>query len=268
MGRNKQRVAAIVQARMGSTRLPGKVMKEAGGYPLLWHALNRLTYSTKLEDIIVATTLLFEDHIIADRAKEWGFDCYRGSPKDLLDRYYQAAKHFNVDYIVRITADCPLIDPKVVDMVIGRFLELRDYDLVGTQDSFPDGLDTSVFSFAALERAWKEARLPSEREHVGPYIVKHPDIFKIASIPCYRQLGHMRWTVDGELDLIFVREVMKRLYREGDIFYMDDILGLLEREPHLVEINKGIVRNEGYCKSLKEDEKSLEQRKRDLRTSS
>jgi spore coat polysaccharide biosynthesis protein SpsF len=201
---------------------------------------------------------------MAEKAAEWGVDSYRGSVDDLLDRYYRAARLYEADPVVRLTADCPLIDPKVVDRVIEKFLELGDHDLVGTDGTFPDGLDTSVFAFRALGRAWKEARLPSEREHVGPYITSHPEIFKTSSITCFKDLGRMRWTVDEERDLLFVKEVMKRLYREGEMFYMEDVLELLEKEPRLMEINKGIIRNEGLLKSLKENEEFIKRSKGDV----
>ena len=245
-------VVAIIQARMGSTRLGGKVLKEVCGKPLLWHLLYRLKHSKLINKIVVATTISSKDDVIVKKAVEWGYDVFRGSENDLLDRYYQAALKFKADPIVRISADCPLIDPKIVDMIIKEYLS-GIYDLAGTDDTYPDGLDTSVYSFSAIEKAWKEAKLPSEREHVGPYITKHPEIFKIKSIPFMQDLSFMRWTVDEEKDYLFVKEIFERLYKEGEMFYTEEILALIKKEPKLMEINSNIIRNEGYLKSLKED---------------
>jgi spore coat polysaccharide biosynthesis protein SpsF len=250
-------VVAIIQARMGSTRLPGKVLIDIEGKPVLWHLINRLQKSQLIDKIVIATTSNKNDIPILKFAEENGIDSYAGSEDDVLDRYYQAAKKFKADPIVRITADCPLIDPRIVDRVVGEFLNMKGCDAAGTDGTFPDGLDTSVFSFRALEKAWREARLPSEREHVGPYISKHPELFKIRGISYPTDLSHLRWTVDQEEDLTLVREIFQRLFREGEIFYTEDILRLLEKEPRLMDINSHIVRNEGYLKSLEQDKEYL-----------
>jgi len=243
---------AIIQARMGSTRLPGKIMKEVCGRPLLWHLLSRLKYSKRIKKIVVAIPTLKQDDIIEKNVRKWGFDVFRGDPNDLLDRYYKAARKFKANTIVRITADCPLIDPKIVDMVLKEYSS-GNFDVVKTDETFPDGLDAATFSFAAIEKAWKEARLPSEREHVGTYILNHPEMFRIKIITNNEDLGYMRWTVDEERDYQFVKAVFERLYEGGKMFYMKDVLDLLKKEPKLQDINKNIIRNEGYLKSLKED---------------
>jgi len=251
---NKPRVVAIIQARMGSSRLPGKVLKEAAGHPLLWHLIYRLKKAKTLDDIVLATSQLEEDRILLEKAEEWGIKTFAGSAEDLLDRYYRAAHEYNADVVVRITADCPLIDPKIVDRVVSEFLKLGNYAAVGTDDTFPDGLDTTAYSFAAIKQAWRQARLPSEREHVGPYIQNHPELFKTKAISFTPKSGHLRWTVDEEADLELVREIFGRLFKEEDMFCTKDVLELLEREPALSHINAYITRNEGYQKSLKEDE--------------
>ena len=254
-------VVAIVLARVGSTRLTQKVLKDIVGKPLLWHVINRLKKAKLIDEIVVATTTKEEDEPIIKLAKDNDVKSYAGSEEDVLDRCYQAAKIHKADVIVRITADCPLIDPNVVDKVINYFLD-NDFDYASNtnvgvrvlcKQAYPDGLDTEVFSFDALERAWKEAKLPSEREHVTPYIWKHSGVFKVGSIECDEDLSHMRWTVDYEEDLMFVREVYKRLYRKGEIFHMKDILTLLRVHPELMNINREIMRNEGYFKSLEKD---------------
>lgn len=247
--------AAIIQARMGSTRLPGKVLADIAGKPMLWHVISRMKYAKRIDDIIVATTILSEDKQILELASEMGIKSYAGSREDVLDRYYQAAIIYKADVIVRITADCPLIDPNIIDRTIEFYLT-HDFDYVSTaiKPTYPDGIDTEVFSFVILEKAWKEASFASEREHVTPYIRKNSQIFRIKSLENDEDLSYMRWTVDEERDLGFVREVYKRLYcKKGNIFYMKDVINLLRTHPQIMNINKGILRDEGYLKSLREE---------------
>lgn len=249
-------IAAIVQARMGSTRLPGKVMKTLSGRPMLWHIITRLSYSKKIENIIVATTERQEDSVIVKLASEMGINFYCGSSEDVLDRYYQSAKIFNVDPLVRITADCPLIDPEIVDNIVDYYSKSTfDYVTNTIEPTMPDGLDTEVFSFKTLEKAWTEAKKPSEREHVTPYIRNHPELFKLGNYEYEIDLSGMRWVVDEESDYRLISEVYKYLYKDGEIFYMNDVLNLLPRYPELNDINKNIKRNEGYIKSLENDNK-------------
>lgn len=245
---------AIVQARLSSTRLHGKALMNIMGKPMLWHVINRLKQSRHLNDVVIATTTKEKDKAIIQLAKESKVKSYSGSEDDVLDRYYQAATRFKADTIVRITSDCPLIDPKVVDTVTEYFLA-GNFDYVSNilKLTYPDGLDTEVFSYKTLKRAWEEARLESEREHVTPYIWKHPQIFNIGSFENDVDLSHFRWTVDVDKDIQFIREVYQRLYTEDGIFYMEDVLNLLQQHPELLEINKDCRRNEGYAKSLTED---------------
>ena len=247
-------IAAIIQARMGSTRLPGKVMKPLCGKPILWHIITRISYSKQIEKIIIATTDKEEDKVIVKLAEQMGVAFYRGSSDDVLDRYYQAARKFNVDPVVRITADCPLIDPEIMDNIIDYYLK-GGYDYVsnGLKPTLPDGLDTEVFSFKSLEKAWAEAKKPSEREHVTSYIYNHPELLKIHNYENDVDLSGMRWVVDEEADYQFISEVYKNLYKDGKIFYVKDIIRLLEEMPELLKLNKGISRNEGYRISLLKD---------------
>jgi len=250
----KVKTVAIIQARMGSTRLPGKVMEEIAGKPMLWYIIDRVKRSELIHGICVATTSTEIDRPIVKLAADSGTGSYAGSEEDVLDRYYRASKEFAMDAIVRITADCPLIDPRVLDRVIQRYLEGDcDYAANTLKPTYPDGLDVEVFSRAALERAWEESRLASEREHVTPYIWKNPEKFRLANVENNVDLSDLRWSVDENQDLEFVRQVYKHLYKEGYIFYMEDVLKLLEKYPALKQINRGIVINEGYYKSLKED---------------
>jgi len=247
---------AIVQARMGSTRLPGKILKPLVGKPALWHLITRLGYSKCLKDIVVATTVNSEDDIVINFCRENHFKWYRGSEEDVLDRYYQAAKAFRADPVVRITADCPAIDPTIADEVIDGYFK-GNFDVYSLGGEFPDGLDCGLFSFWVLEDTWKHAVLPSEREHVGTYMKKHPDKYRLGHLEKFKGLGHHRWTLDEEADLRFLQTVFDRLYEPGKIFLTHEILDLLEAEPQLMEINAGIIRNEGYLKSLAEDDKFL-----------
>lgn len=248
-------VVAIVQARMGSSRLPGKTMKEILGKPMLWHMINRLKESKLIEKIVIATTTKERDRIILEFAEKNGLESYAGSEEDVLDRYYQAAKKFGVETIVRLSTDCPLIDPELVDGVIRRYLENRDrLDYAHNGLSYPDGIvETAVFSFTALEKAWREARLASEREHVTAYIWKNPELFRIDTVEYEEDLSDMRLVVDDERDFQLVTEIFHNLYKEGEIFHLKDILHFLGKKPELLELNKRTVRNEGYLKSLAED---------------
>lgn len=249
-----RRVVAIIQARMGSTRLPGKVMMDIVGKPMLWHVINRVQHAKRLDDIVIATTALNEDKQILELASEMGVKSYAGSEDDVLDRYYQAAIIHEAYAIVRITADCPLIDPDIIDGVIEFYLN-HDFDYVSNtiKPTYPDGLDTEVFSLGVLKRAWKEATLASEREHVTPYIWKTPQMFRIKNLRNDTDLSYMRWTVDEERDLKFVREIYNKLYKECEMFYMGDVLKLLKKYSELMNINKDIIRDEGYLKSIMGD---------------
>ncbi len=245
-------IVVILQARMGSSRLPGKVMKEICGKPMLWHVVNRLLPSSLIDGLIVATSTNREDDIIETWCVDMGFNCFRGSESDVLDRYYHAALEYNVKTVVRVCADCPLIDPEIVDMVIEEYLE-GGHDHVGIEKSFPHGLDSEVFSFEALERAWREASLLSEREHVTPYIWKNDSLFNLGSIKHHEDFSHMRWTVDNERDFDFVKAVYEAMECPERVFTMHEVLTLLEEKPEIGELNSGGVRGEGYLKSLKED---------------
>jgi spore coat polysaccharide biosynthesis protein SpsF len=246
-------LTAIIQARMGSTRLPKKVMLNILGKPVLWHVVNRVSKARLIDGVIVATTVNSEDGIIVEFCKSNNILVFRGSENDVLDRYYQCAKKYNIKDIVRITADCPLHDPNVIDMVINEYLK-GDYDYVSNtiEYTFPDGLDVEVFSFEALEDTWKNAKLPSEREHVTSYIRKN-EKFKMKNVYSNKKYPIYRCSLDNPEDYEFI----KRIYEDigKDMFYIDDIINYLRGHQELLKINQHIKINEGYLKSLKEDEK-------------
>lgn len=251
-------ILAVVQARSSSSRLPGKVLKPILGKPMILHELERLQRSKRIDKMALATSRDESDNRLAKIVVDNGFEAYRGSLDDVLDRYYQCANPYQPDHVVRITGDCPVIDWRIVDAVIEKHLrEENDYTV--TTERFPDGLDTEVFRFAALERAWREADLPSEREHVTQYFRKHAEIFKLGHMDCEIDFNAMRWTVDEPQDFEFIRQVYEELYGQNNDFSMQDILRLLECKPEMLTINQGIQRNEGLLKSLKED-KEIEER--------
>lgn len=249
------KVIAIIQARMSSARLPGKVLMPLVGKPVLEHVVNRMQACKTISEVVVATSIDQTDDAIQAWCDQAAVSYYRGSLEDVLDRYYQAAKIYQADAIVRITADCPAIDPTIVDEVVTGFLA-GGYEFYGLSGEFPDGLDCTVFAFSALERAWREARLQSEREHVGPYIEKHPELFKSGGLQKFTGLSHHRWTLDEPRDYEFLQAIFAHLYRERTPFLASEVLSLLEEEPVLMGINSNIIRNEGYLKSLMKDRKA------------
>jgi len=236
-------VVAIVQVRTGSTRLPAKILEDIMGKTMLWHFFERIKKSKLINKIVIATTTKERDNVVVEFAKENSFEFYRGSEDDVLDRFYQTARIHKADPVVRVTPDCPLIDPQIVDEVIKQFLE-SNYDYICNTYSmegkpvYPPGFDVEIFSYGALEKAWRGAKDLLEREHVTLYFRRHPELFKIGSVGPKEDLSHIKLDVDYARDLKFVREIYKRLHKEGEIFYLEDILNLLKKYPALMDINK------------------------------
>jgi spore coat polysaccharide biosynthesis protein SpsF len=249
-------IAAIIQARMGSTRLPEKTLADLHGKSLLERVIDRARAIPGVERVIVATTTLEEDDPIAGCAARRGVAVYRGAIDDVLARFAGAARRVGAPVIVRITADDPFKDPQVCGVVLAEFLRRApniDYVSNTVEPTWPEGLDVEVFSREALERADREATLRSEREHVTPYIYNHPEFFRNLQVKHTRDLSTLRWTLDYAEDLAFARAVYERL-DQGAIFGMAEILALLEAEPALRELNRGFLRNAGYLKSLAEEQ--------------
>lgn len=242
--KNKPRVVAIIQARMTSTRLPGKVLRNIGGRPMLAWVVERTKRATLLDAVVVATTVEETDDPIFDYCQQQGILVYRGNLNDVLDRYYQAARQHHADVIVRITADCPLIDPVEIDHVVEEFFK-QAVDFAANRlpppfkRTYPIGLDTEVCSFAALERAWKEATEKYEREHVMPYLYSIEGRFKTIKLDHETDYGHYRWTVDNPADLKLVNEIVHRFDGRDD-FSWRDVIALFEREPELALLNAGL----------------------------
>ncbi len=281
------RIIAIIQGRMKSSRLPDKVLLDIGDRPMLQWVVERTRQAKTIHQVVVATTTDSSDDPVAEFCQSRDISFTRGSVHDVLDRYYQAAKRYRADVIVRITADCPLIDPELIDEAVNTLLDAKDrrsdlqlptsnfqpptsnlqsplLDFVANRlpqpwwRTYPLGLDTEVFTFAALERAWREASEPHHREHVTPYFYEDipaeelhfssnpqpvavsvsPRGFRVALLHHHVELGDHRWTVDTPEDLELVREIVVRL--PNDRFSWLDVLALMEREPELMQINSQI----------------------------
>jgi glutamate-1-semialdehyde 2,1-aminomutase/spore coat polysaccharide biosynthesis protein SpsF len=251
----QRNIVAIVQARMGSTRLPGKVLADVAGKPMIEHIVARLRRSQLINNVIVATSGAKADDRIANTGAQKGFNVFRGDENDVLDRYYQAAKSAKADVVVRITGDCPLIDPEVVDRVITAFLsEECDYASNTLVCTYPDGLDTEVFTFAALEIAWRDGRRVADREHVTPFL-KTSRRFRLRNVESElgRSTRNLRWTVDEARDLEFIRTVYERLSARK-VFGWREVLALLDANPPLGDLNTGLIRNEGFYRSLAQED--------------
>lgn len=237
------KIAAIVQARMGSTRLSGKVMKDIKGRTVLSHVIDRVRQSKLVKDILIATTIHERDNIIETEAIRCNAKVFRGSEDDVLSRYYNAAKENNIDIIVRITSDCPVIDPYVIDEIISIYLN-GQYDLVTNAGSditlrtFPRGLDTEVFSFEILENAFVNGREKYHREHVTPFIYEYTN--KIYYFKNEVDYSKYRWTLDTEEDFKLISEIYNRLYNGKHDFYLHDIIELFKQDPNLFTINAHI----------------------------
>lgn len=251
------KVVVITQARTGSTRLPNKVLKEINGQSLLEIHLKRIKKSKLINEIIVATTVNERDDIIESISSRLDVFCFRGSENDVLDRFYQAVKNRNVEYVVRLTSDCPLIDPNVIDRVVSEAIKSKVAYCSNTLiESFPDGQDVEVFTFKSLEKAWMEATLNSDREHVTPYIKKNSSFnggheFKALNIESdFLKFRDVRLTVDEENDFKVVEILIQNLGL--DVSYMDYSEFYLNNE-NILLLNNHITRNEGYLKSVKND---------------
>ena len=249
-------IGCIIQARMGSSRLPGKVLMNSGnGMPLLYYVINQLRHCSKVKNLVIATTTNQEDDEIEKFADNNSVNVFRGSEKDVLDRYFQCAKKYSFSTIVRITSDCPLIDPQIVDKVIERFFSGNyDYATNTLIRTFPIGADAEVFSFSALETAWKNAQLPSEREHVTPYL-RNKGNFKTINVENDTNISNLRLTVDRIEDFELIKEILNNI--STNPIHLEDILELFSRKPELIEINKYINHNEGFNRSLKEDQEFI-----------
>lgn len=254
------KIIPIIQARMDSTRFPGKAMKKIGNQPMLYHVVKQTLASRFVNDVIIATTTSPKDKEIVNFCIKNNLKYFRGSSNDVLDRYYRCAQKFSCDPIVRISSDCPFIDPFVIDKIITKFLKNKhDYVANNLENSknkwqnstckFPQGMVVEISSLKTLEKAWKQAKKPSEREHVFPYVQFHPKLFKVSNIKNKDNLSFIRCTVDKPQDLEFVRKIWKRIPKSKKIIHITDILKIISKEPKLLKINNQIAFDEGYQNS-------------------
>lgn len=234
---------AIVQARSGSTRLPGKIFREFCGKPMLWHVINRLSNSSQINKIVIATTTASEDDITEKFCAENKIECYRGSIEDVLQRYYEAARYSGAEIIIRVTSDCPLIDPVIIDKMLKQFVssvQTIDYMSNVVERTFPRGLDTEIITFDSLSKAAVEAAGAFDREHVTPYIYNNPHKFRIRSFINEKDYSHYRLTVDTIEDFDLITRIYNELYDPDKLILLDDIIDLMERKPELNKINEHI----------------------------
>ena len=248
---------AIIHARMGSTRLPGKVLMPVLDKPLLWHIVNRLRHVQNIFNIIIATSNQTQDTEIREFCIHYDIPVFSGDEHDVLDRFYQAAKEHDATEVIRITGDCPLIDPGVITELI-RVFRSQKLDFCGVAtgagvaaehgiNRFPDGLDAEIMKYKVLKKAWDEARLPYEREHVTPYIWQRPERFKIGTIYAQgRDYSRYRWTVDNHKDYELICWIYEKMYPENQDFEYTDIVDLFDRFPEMMDKNRQYIGREGY----------------------
>jgi spore coat polysaccharide biosynthesis protein SpsF (cytidylyltransferase family) len=249
------RVIVVIQARLGSTRLPGKALAEIGGRPMLAHVVERARAIAGIDEVVVATTVNRRDDPVSEWTETATVPCVRGAEEDVLDRFHDVLAKHPADALVRVTADCPLLDPEVSGRVVAEWRRGNaDYVSNVHPPTFPDGLDTEVVSRSALETAWREARVASDREHVTPFIWRQPDRFRLVNVSHAEDLSDRRFTVDDAADLEFVRAVYERLSPDGTRrFAMSHVVALLAAHPDLRSLGSGQRRNEGYERSLAAD---------------
>lgn len=242
---------AAIQARCGSSRLPGKILMDLAGKPVLERVVERVQKSRYVDEVMVLTSISKKDIPTVRLVSSLDCRIFAGSEDDVLDRYYQASRLIRPEYVIRITADCPVFDPKMLDLAIEQLKEESDY-MADLHDTLANGLDLEIVRFSALKNAWENARLASEREHVTMYIKNNRDKFILQDFPCpIPGIGRNRWTLDEQADY----ELLSRIYghfKDSD-FYTEDILALLKKNPEISRINAHIMRNEGLAKSLKND---------------
>ncbi|MDR2384297.1 MAG: glycosyltransferase family protein [Tannerella sp.] len=241
---------AIIQARCGSTRFPEKIFADICGLPLIWHVIDRLSYCTKIDKKMIATTINKSDNSLEKWAKEQCVPVFRGSENDVLNRYYRAAKSLDLkdeDIIIRITADDPFKEPALIDKVI-ETVEKREADFAYNNNppTFPEGLDCEVFTMQSLETADKNATDSYEREHVTQYMYRHPEIFKGKNISQSDDLSYIRLTLDTAEDYKMTSEIYQHLFKENHLFTLIDVLRLFEKYPEIREINSAVKRSDMY----------------------
>ncbi|HEU5291370.1 MAG TPA: glycosyltransferase family protein [Cyclobacteriaceae bacterium] len=242
-------ITAIIQARVSSTRLPGKILAKFSGNSLLGHIIDRISYSKFISQTVVATTTNPADDVLVEWLKANQIPFFRGDETNVLSRYLEAAKKFNATHIARITSDDPFKDPEIIDAVASLYLnESLDFAYNNKPPSFAEGLDTEIFSFQALSRANKESNDPFEKEHVTQFFYRNPEKFKQKNLLSPVDFSHLRWTIDTLEDMAMAKAVYEALYKPGKIFHAKEILALIEKHPEIAQINQSVKRSDMYKK--------------------
>ncbi len=244
-------ILTLIQARSTSSRLPGKVFEPILGQPMLARQIERVRRAQACSDLVVVTSTDLSDQAIVNFCHELALTCFLGSLDDVLDRFYQAALPYRPAHIIRLTGDCPLTDPALIDSVVDFHLKGGfDYTSNCLHPTFPDGLDVEICSFKTLQAAWQEAKLAWQREHVTPFIHQQPERFKLGSLQSPVDHSSLRWTVDEPEDMQLIKQIYEALYPTNHAFTTGDILAYLDRKPELKTINTCHVRNEGLALSI------------------
>jgi spore coat polysaccharide biosynthesis protein SpsF len=248
------RILGILQARLSSSRLPGKVMKPLGGAPMIERQVERLRRARTIEKLVLATSTDRSDDVLAQWAIDAGLAVHRGALDDVLDRFVTAARPYQPAHVLRLTGDCPLADPALIDRVVSAHLDTdADYTSNTLLPTYPDGLDVEVMTMGALEAAAGEATAPYQREHVTQFIVRQPERFRLHNVRCERDLSALRWTVDEAADFELIEAVYGALYPSNPAFTTADVLDFLQHNPQWVGHNSHHARNEGLARSLARD---------------
>ena len=251
----KRKVVAIIQARMESTRLPGKVLRNVNGIPLLEIVIDRIKVSKNLDVICVAVPNTRANDQLVGYCESMNVSVFRGSEKNVLSRFYYAATKYDADIIVRLTSDDPLKDSEIIDNFVDELIAHGvDYVSNTLEPTYPEGLDTEVFTYDALKKAFREARLASEKEHVTPYIWKNPSLFNLKNVRYFKDYSHLRWTIDKSEDVDFFDALFSESRFDIKTVSYIQVLKFLDSHPELSMINADAIRNEGYLKSLAEEQ--------------
>jgi spore coat polysaccharide biosynthesis protein SpsF len=248
-------ILAILQARMSSSRLPGKILKPLAGQPMILRQIERVRRARSIDRLIIATSNDASDDDLAALCEDYDIECFRGDLNDVLKRFHDAAQTVRPDHVMRLTGDCPLADPEVIDR-LSAFYHAGNYDYAtnAVEPTWPDGLDAELFRHECLEKTYHEATLPSDREHVTPWIRKQP-FYKIGHLKGPHDYSALRWTVDEPADYELASIIYDRFYPQNPAFTTADILRYLDERPELKTWNTTHKRNEGYAKSLQQDER-------------
>ncbi len=220
---------------------------------MLSYLVERVNFSKRINKVVIATSTSKQDDPLIEFCNKNKILYYRGSEDDVLDRFYKTALDFKAEIIIRLTGDCPLVDPIEIDKLISIFIAKGNMDYMNTGHTYPEGADAEILSFSALERAWKNAKLKTEREHVTTFIWSRPEEFKTKSLQHHRDLSKYRFTVDEPQDFEVVKSIFLALYKENEIFHLDAIINYLDSHPDVFQINEGIIRNEGFLKSIEKE---------------